>query len=128
MIARQLHTDCAGEFRSAALAEWCMQMAILRTYTSGDQPQANGRAEQPVGEVKSRIRRMLLTAKAGFYLWPLAARCLNETMRQQAIGKGKKCPPFLAELLVRKRFWRTRELELTQENIFTMAIESSPRW
>ena len=52
MIARQLHTDCAGEFRSAALAEWCMQMAILHTYTSGDQPQANGRAEQSVGEVK----------------------------------------------------------------------------
>ena len=53
MIVGQLRTDCAGEFRSAALAEWCMQRAILHTYTSGDQPQANGRAEQSVGEVKS---------------------------------------------------------------------------
>ena len=43
MIVGQLRADCAGEFRSAALAEWCMQRAM----------QANGRAEQSVGEVKS---------------------------------------------------------------------------
>lgn len=62
MFVQQIHSDNAGEFRSAPLNQWCTQRGILQTYTAGDQPQSNGRAEQTVAELKSRIRRTLLAA------------------------------------------------------------------
>ena len=38
-------------------------------------------------------------------------------MRQKQVDKEKKTPPFLSQVLVRKRFWRSRELEPTQEKV-----------
>eukprot|EP00435_Cladocopium_sp_Y103_P038530 s827_g10.t1 len=116
-VVCQLHTDNAGEFNSMALADWCTQRAILHTYTTGDQPQSNGRAEQAIGQMKSRIRRMLLAAQVGFERWPLAARCLNEMLWMEATGKDAKCPAFMTEVLVRKRYWRSKEFEPTQERV-----------
>lgn len=60
---------------------------------------------------------MLKAAGADYSRWPLAVRCLNETMRLKFIGKDTKCPPFLSKVLVRKRFWRTKELLPTQEEV-----------
>lgn len=114
-IVTQLHTDCAGEFVSQALADWCSSRTILHSYTPGDQPQTNGRCEAAVQATKAQIRRMLHGAKADFSRWPLAARCANELWRLKRIGQKPKLPPFLTEVLIRKRFWRTKELEPTQE-------------
>ena len=123
-IVSQLHTDCAGEFQSKALASWCTTRTILHSFTPGDQPQSNGRAEAAVAQAKSCIRRMLLGAGADFKRWPIAARCLNERWRREATGTMEEVPPFLASVLTRKRFWRSRELEPTQERVTYLA----PSW
>eukprot|EP00435_Cladocopium_sp_Y103_P011790 s2430_g3.t1 len=118
----RLRADNAGEFRSKALSTWCTTRTILHTFTPGDQAQSNGRAEATIGHAKSCIRRMLLAAKADFKRWPIAARCLNE--QREANGTVEDVPPFLSPVLTRKRFWRSRELEPTQENVLYLA----PSW
>eukprot|EP00435_Cladocopium_sp_Y103_P041836 s2179_g11.t1 len=123
-IVSQIHTDNAGEFQSKALATWCMTRAILHTFTPGDQAQSNGRAEAAIAHTKSCIRRMLMAAEAGFERWPIAARCLNERWRREANGTVEDVPPFLSSVLTRKRFWRSRELEPTQERVIYLA----PSW
>ena len=120
---KQIHADHGGEFESEALQSWCEGRALLHTWTAGDQPQSNGRAEQSVGEIKARIRRMLKAAGADFSRWPLAARCLHEKLRAEALGL-KPSPRFLSEVYVRKRFWRSKELEPTQEKVLYLG----PSW
>ena len=114
---RQLHTDRAAEFRSKVLAEWCRNRCILQTFTAADQPQSNGRAEVAVQVLKAQIKRMLLNAGVGADRWPVAARCLDEQLRRIRVGDKKRLPPFLAEVLVRKKGWRAREFEPSQEKV-----------
>ncbi|CAL1136815.1 unnamed protein product [Cladocopium goreaui] len=113
----QLHSDRGAEFRSRILEKWCLSRTILQTFTPGDQPQMNGRCEAIVQHIKAAIRRTLHGAEAPFDRWPIAARFINEKLRQKQVDKEKKTPPFLAQVLVRKRFWRSRELEPTQEKV-----------
>ena len=114
-IVTQLHTDHGGEFRSEELEKWCRSRSILHTFTPGDQPQTNGRAEVSVQIVKADIRRALHGAQAEFTRWPMAARYVNEKRRLRQIRKEEKTPPFLADVLIRKRYWRAQELQPTQE-------------
>ena len=116
-VVTQLHSDLGAEFKSSSLQKWCESRTILRTYTSGDQPQMNGRCEATIQHLKAAIRRTLHGAGASFERWPLAARFINEKLRQKQVGKEIKTPPFLAPVLVRKRYWRSRELEPTQETV-----------
>ena len=117
-VVTQLHTDRGGEFTQAALDRWCASRTILHTYTAGDQPQSNGRVEVSVQWIKAEIRRILHAANAPFSRWPLAARNLNERLRLRQVGKQAPLPPFLTSVLIRKRYWRTRELLPTQEKPF----------
>ena len=87
------------------LEKWCAARSVLQTWTPGDQPQSNGRAEQSVGEVKSRIRRLLKAASLPTSYWPIAARFLNEQLRAEAIHKKVAWPSLYAEVWVRKRGW-----------------------
>ena len=123
-VVTQLHTDRGGEFTQAALDRWCASRTILHTYTAGDQPQSNGRVEVSVQWIKAEIRRILHAANAPFSRWPLAARNLNERLRLRQVGKQAPLPPFLTSVLIRKRYWRTRELLPTQEK----ALYVAPSW
>eukprot|EP00435_Cladocopium_sp_Y103_P028784 s3094_g7.t1 len=116
-VVTQLHSDLGAEFKSKSLQKWCDSRTILHTFTSGDQPPMNGRCEVVIQHLKAAIRRTLHGANAGFERWPIAARFINEKLRQKQVGKEKKSPPFLSQVLVRKRFWRSRELEPTQETV-----------
>ena len=53
----RLHSDRGGEFRGKAIEQWCRTRDILRTKTPGMSPQANGRVERSVQEVKARVQR-----------------------------------------------------------------------
>ena len=123
-VVTQIHTDRGGEFCSDALDRWCASRTILHTFTPGDQPQSNGRVEVSVQWIKAEIRRMLHGASAPFSRWPLAARSLNERLRLRQVGKSQKLPNFLTPVLIRKRFWRARELLPTQEQ----ALYIGPSW
>ena len=111
---RQLHTDRAAEFRSKVLAEWCRNRCILQTFTAADQ---HGRAEVAVQVLKAQIKRMLLNAGVDADRWPVAARCLDEQLRRKRVGDKERLPPFMAEVLVRKKGWRAREFEPSQEKV-----------
>ena len=73
---------------------------------------------------KAEIRRVLHAAKAPFSRWPLAARNVNEKLRLRQLRMEVKLPQFLANVLIRKRFWRARELLPTQET----ALYIGPSW
>ena len=97
---------------------------MLHTFTPGDQPQANGRVEVSVQWIKSEIRRILHASGSPFTLWPLAAGNINERLRLKQVGKNPSLPNFMSPVLVRKRFWRARELQPTQEK----ALYIGPSW
>ena len=96
-IVTQLHSDRGAEFRSKSLEKWCMSHTILQTYTPGDHPQMNGRPEATVQHFKAAIRRTLHGSRAPFERWPIAARFINEKLRQKQVDKEKKSPPFLGK-------------------------------
>ena len=123
-VVSQLHSDRASEFCSTRLAAWCRERSILQTWTPGGEPQSNGRAERAVQEVKARVRKMLHGAEVGSEWWPLALRNVNERLRMQRIGKEESFPPFLSDVLIKKRLWRSRELEPTHEKVKYI----SPSW
>lgn len=91
---------------------------------AGDQPQMNGRYEVTVKHLKAAIRRTLHGAGAPFEHWPLATRFINEKLRQKQVGKEQRTPPFLSKVLVRKRYWRMKELEPFQEQVLYLC----PSW
>jgi len=57
----------------------------------------NGRCEAIVQHIKAAIRRTLHGAEAPFDCWPIAARFINEKLRQKQVDKEKKTPPFWSE-------------------------------
>ena len=116
-VVNQIHTDRGGEFDNVKFQKWWEARAILKTWTPGDDPQCNGRCERAVQEVKAKIRVMLLQAGLGVEHWPLAARHLNEALQVARQDKKITWPPFFAKVLVRKRHWRSQELEPSQEMV-----------
>ena len=111
-----IHSDQGHEF-SGTFRQWCRERGIRLTRTPGDDPRANGRAEVAVKSVKTQIRRVLLQAEAGPSWWPWATRFVNELNRAARIGKKPDWPPFLTEILVRKRKWRQGTFEASTEKV-----------
>eukprot|EP00434_Breviolum_minutum_P044337 symbB.v1.2.039588.t1/scaffold6451.1/size17988/3 len=72
MYVRQIHSDLGREFKGQGLAKWCMERGVLQTFTSGADPQGNGRAERAVQAMKIEVRKMLRSAEVGVEFWPLA--------------------------------------------------------
>ena len=120
----QIHTDQGGEYISDVMKEWTGKRDILHTFTPGDSPQSNGRAEVAVQQVKNEIRRTLLGGGATFERWPLAARFVNEVHRLKQVGKKVNHPGFMEKVLIRKRYWHAQELAPTQEE----ATYLGPSW
>jgi len=121
---QQIHTDRGAEFYNPKFRRWCEQRCILKTWTPGDDPQSNGRCERAVQEAKGQIRTMLKQAGLEAEYWPLAARHLNERWMAQLVKEEVRWPPFMSKVLVRKRGWRAREFEPTQEEV----IYLFPSW
>ena len=118
---QQIHTDKAREFVAKGLVAWCKNRNIYKTTTSGDSPQQNGRAERAVQYVKSRIRTLLLSAGWKADRWPLACWNVHAMERLRRNQRKMVVPPFGAEVLVRKRYWKSKELEPTHEKVHYVA-------
>ena len=112
-VAR-LHTDLGGEFRGRSLTQWRRSRDIHRTTTAGVSSQSNGRAERAIQTVKSHIRRALGMASMPASRWPQACHYVHERERRRMADLDLgDVPPFGHELLVKRRFWKTKELEAT---------------
>ena len=114
---RRIHTDRGGEFFGQGLIRWAAARGIEKTTTARDS-KANGRVERAIQEMKSRMRRALLGAGMGPSYWPLACRYVHEHGRRRMSDKQDKAlPPFGQRLLVRRRYWKTMEMEPTHEEV-----------
>ena len=113
-----------GEFVGARLEKWCKERCILHSTTAGVAPQSNGRAERSVQAMKTEAKKILRAAEADLKWWPIAVRYLNEVWRRQHLKMKEAIPPFMAKVLIRRRFWRTQDLEPNNEE----AIYLTPSW
>ena len=112
----RLHSDRGGEFRGKAIDQWRRTRDIHRTKTQGMSPQANGRVERSVQEVKARVQRALRGADLGPEHWPAACRFVNSLERRRlAMRNEKPTPPFGKEILIKRRYWGRGDLENTHE-------------
>ena len=114
---RRIHTDRGGEFFGQGLIKWAAARGIEKTTTARDS-KSNGRVERAIQEMKSRMRRVLLAAGMGPSYWPLACRYVHEMERRRMADRlEKSLPPFGQQLLVKKRYWKTEEMEPTHEEV-----------
>ena len=112
---QQIHTDRGREFLAKGFTRWCLIRGIYKTTTSGDSPQQNGRVERAVQAVKARIRTLLLQKGWKADMWPLACWHVHAMERLRRLKKDHTVPGFGMKVLVRKRYWKSRELEPTHE-------------
>lgn len=126
----QVHSDNGGEFTSAAMRKWMRTHGYVRTYTGVADPQANGRAENAVQQVKNQVRRLLLQAGMEVNQWPIAARYADEQLRNLRLGRKQKFPPLGKVVLTKKRAWRAREFAPTMERVTYLcpSWESHGHW
>ena len=101
----QIHTDQGHEYYGR-FREWCDRRGIILTRTPGDDPQGNGRAEVAIQAITRQVRAALHQSEKGWEWWPMAARHVAETLRSHRIGRKVDFPPFMEEVLVRRRHWR----------------------
>ena len=90
---------------------------IVLTRTPGDDPRANGRVEVAVKSFKTQTRRLLKQADVGSECWPLAARYADALNRSWRLGDAPSFPPFMQDVLVRRRTWRQGVFEPTVERL-----------
>lgn len=112
----QIHADQGHEF-AGHFTKWCSRRGTLLTKTAGDEPQSNGRAENTVRVVKKMVRKILHGAGEDSKRWPWAVRYCNEVLRMKRLREPPEFPPFLQEVLTRKRRWKKGELEPTMETV-----------
>ena len=117
----QIHTDRAKEFQTRSFVQWCRSRMIYKSTTSGDSPQQNGRAERAVQSIKARIRTQLLDRGWTAAKWPLACWNIYSSERLRMKKKETSVPPFGYPVLVRKRYWKSKELEPTHQKVSYIA-------
>lgn len=88
----------------------------MHTTNGGEDPQANGRGERAVQEIKRMTKRLLHGSEMDKSWWPMALRYLMETSRMRRKHEDMKIPAFGEKVLVKKRIWRTKALEATHES------------
>ena len=121
---RQLHSDRAREFTTRNLQRWCLNRGICKTTTAGDSPQQNGRAEKAAQTIKAKMRVALLSCGWDASRWALACQYVHNLERLKMAPSMKRGP---TTVLVRKRFWKARELEPTHSKV-TYVSPRTARW
>ena len=105
----RLHSDREKGLLSRRVATWCGHRHMTHTFTQGDDPQSNGRAEAEVQQVKRRLRLILHQSQVEPDLWPGAIRhAAEERCRQQLQHLGIAVQPmhrFGAMVAVRSKRW-----------------------
>ena len=125
----RIHADQGHEF-AGEFKKWARQRGIYLSKTSGDDPQANGRAENTVKALKNHIRRTLRSACEDSSWWPWALRYVNEVHRCVRMDEKPQWPRFLQEVRVRKRTWRTDDLGVKVEKVQYLcpSVENHGHW
>ena len=103
----RVHSDRARELRSDPLRRWLASHGTYTTYTEGQSPQANGRAEAAVKYAKIQTKRLLTAGNFAPRLWPMALRYAMWAQMQRQLYPEKKLIPFGTRVHVRKKVYGT---------------------
>ena len=79
----RLHTDYETTFVNKHLKGWCLNRGIVRTSSTPEEHQQNGRAEAAIASIKGRVRRLLHSSGMETKWWPIAARHVVELERRR---------------------------------------------
>ena len=116
-VAR-LHTDYETTFVNKHLKGWCLNRGIVRTSSTPEEHQQNGRAEAAIASIKGRVRRLLHSSGMETKWWPIAARHVVELERRRFEKNEDKLPRFGQKIVTRKRKWkRGDEFETTAQEV-----------
>ncbi|CAE7540501.1 RE1 [Symbiodinium natans] len=97
------HADRARELRHQELKQWFADRDVLMSFTEGQAPQANGRAEAAVKKLKGWAQRLLYSAKLPASCWYLAMNYSAWVHRLRLDGREHEALPFGAEVMVKKK-------------------------
>ncbi|OLP75490.1 Copia protein [Symbiodinium microadriaticum] len=103
----RVHSDRARELRAVALKRWFLERGAYSTYTEGQTPQANGRAEAAVRYVKTQAKKLLTTSGLPMSTWPLAMSYATWAQRQKVLYPSKEILPFGVGVHVRAKVYGT---------------------
>ena len=103
-VAR-VHSDRARELRSEPLKRWLASRGTYTTYTEGQSPQSNGRAESAVRFAKSNTKRLLKMANLDGKMWPMALQYAVWSQMQRQLYPEKVLIPFGTRVHVKKKVY-----------------------
>ena len=98
----RMHSDRASELCGERVKDHFRPQGIKVTSTAGYEPNANGRAENAIGIVKSRARAMLHElGPQGRELWPLAVQHVCWCTREGSSDRKVTVPAFGEKVTVK---------------------------
>ena len=106
---RRVHSDRAREMSNRVAMRWFTDRGIIRTFTSGADFKANGRAEAEIGMIRRGINVIMKASKDSEKHWPLMARHIGERRgRMQLAALGFETPkmlPYGTQVMVKTKSW-----------------------
>ena len=108
---------------------WAASRKLRQTLTAGDDPQANGRIEQEVNQVKRRLRLLVSETSQPRHFWPTMLRQVVEEWRSYQLQALHVPAPVIvpcgARVLVRQKRWQETG-QLTPPFVQMIALGPSP--
>ena len=103
----RVHSDRARELRVEPLRRWLLERGVLSTYTEGQAPQANGRAEAAVKWIKTSVKKLLEASGLGKENWAMAANYAVQERLESVLRNSKAMLPFGTKVHVRSKVYGT---------------------
>ncbi|CAE7769634.1 GIP [Symbiodinium sp. CCMP2592] len=103
----RVHSDRARELRVEPLRRWLLERGALSTYTEGQAPQSNGRAEAAVKWVKTAVKRLLESSGLGKENWAVAANYAAQEQMEKVLRRSSPMLPFGTKVHVRSKVYGT---------------------
>ena len=101
---QRVHSDRARELRTEPLKRWMLQHGILSTYTEGQAPQQNGRAEAAVKWLKNEVRLLLSSTGLPRSCWATAGGHATAVQRSKVLGNsGAPLLPYGTKIHLRPK-------------------------
>ena len=103
----RIHSDRARELRVESIRRWALERGIFCTYTEGQSPQSNGKAEAAVKWVKSAVRRLLAASDLPKEAWAVAANYATQDRMEGMLRQSSPMLPFGTKVHVRSKVYGT---------------------
>ena len=103
----RIHADRAREFRVQSIRRWALERGIFCTFTEGQAPQSNGRAEAAVKWIKSSVKRLLGATDLPKDTWAVAANYAAQDRMERLLRQSSSMLPFGTRVHVRSKVYGT---------------------